>query len=110
MRGFQSVLDMIELLTLYRHLIYEVAGTGILVYYEKHIADVHRNGTLYAVLKAYVATHGFPVAIKRTTDQFAFGIHYWAARVTTGYVCAVDETYRQFAIFICILAVIFGAV
>ena len=78
----------------------EVGGTGVLVDDEQHVADVNVDGALQFGFEVDVAAHGFPVAVKGQTDEFALTIHDGAAGVTTGDIVSRQEAHDEFAVVV----------
>lgn len=55
----------------------QVGRTCILLDHEKHVANVHTDGTLHTWIEYEVTRHRFPVAVKCDTDQFAIAVDHW---------------------------------
>lgn len=59
-------------------------GAAQFFYDEQGVANIQADGALNFWQEREVRADRFPVAIERSTDQFAFGVHHRTSAVTTG--------------------------
>lgn len=63
------------------HLLQQVTCSGIFVYQEQYITDIHDNTALIVGQVLYIASYTFPIPVEVNTDQFTVCIQHRASRI-----------------------------